>query len=713
MTQREDSRELLGTVWAGRYEILEYIGRGGMGGVFKARQIQMDREVALKVVHRSLCRDDKQVQRFEQEARTSSKLNHPNSIRVYDYGKTEDGRLFMAMEFLRGETLGHLLRREGGVEPERAVHIARQILKALAEAHQLGLVHRDLKPENIFICEIFGERDFVKVLDFGIAKAIGPTEESANLTQTGFICGTPRYLSPEQALGQGVDGRSDLYSVGVLLYEMLTGRPPFMGDNPISIVMKHVHDDPPPLAGMERYGREGRRLAWLVGRLMSKNADRRPSPAERIVEWMDGRVDESGLVGHPVPAVDGGGGRLAGLQAAMEEPTRQRAAFDLPDGPLPARSNFKDFVDSGHEATVRRSAVSDADAPKPPPMPPEARKPAARAEPPPPAGGGDETKVLRSPPSDPPAPVPPVPDSEQTAMIGRPAGLGDADREASPGETMMLDRGDAARSVGREDVADVKRPQPAPDGSPPAARVRRPTSTGEQALDPALTAQVKARALDTSRGRRRTPPWAWALAGVALTLMLGAGGFWWWTTRQAPPRANAAEPAAQAEEIAAVVEDDPQASETEPGAEASVAVEAEPAPQPEQLIAGTVVGDVLGRAELPDLPATRSAGRRRAPKPTPREVAEPKPEPTPREVAPPEPAPKPEPKRKAKAKAEAPDWESLEPDWDAEPDPRRPLRADDPPQEAGEAEEPEREASKPATSTPAKEQDEGPAFEPF
>ena len=302
MTQPDDIEDLLGRIWCERYQLLEYIGRGGMGAVFKARQVHMGREVALKVIHRRLCQDEKQIQRFEQEARTSSKLNHPNNIRVFDYGTSDDGRLFMAMEFLKGKTLGQLITDEGTIHPDRVAHIARQMFKSLAEAHQLGLVHRDLKPENIFICEIFGETDFVKVLDFGIAKAIGPTEEDAKLTQTGFICGTPRYLSPEQALGQPVDGRADLYSVGVLMYEMLTGRPPFVGENPISIVMKHVHDDPPPIVGVERYGERARQLIWLVDRLLEKNPARRPSPAEQIVEFLDGNLEQTALVGHVGPA---------------------------------------------------------------------------------------------------------------------------------------------------------------------------------------------------------------------------------------------------------------------------------------------------------------------------------------------------------------------------------------------------------------------------
>jgi serine/threonine protein kinase len=290
-----DEKVLLGTVWCERYQILEVVGRGGMGTVYKARHLQIGREVALKVIHRRLCSDEKQVQRFEAEARTSSLLSHPNSIRVFDYGTSADGRLFMAMELLNGQTLQALLAKEGKLDAQRAAHIARQVLKALGEAHEKGLVHRDLKPENIFVCDVHGERDFVKVLDFGIAKAVGFDKDQAHLTQTGFICGTPRYISPEQALGHQVDGRTDLYAVGVLLYEMLSGRPPFLGDSPISIVMGHVYDDPPPVTEVDTTSHLARRLLALLEAAMRKSPPSRPASAEWMIACLDGKADIASL----------------------------------------------------------------------------------------------------------------------------------------------------------------------------------------------------------------------------------------------------------------------------------------------------------------------------------------------------------------------------------------------------------------------------------
>lgn len=315
---KKPDRDLIGKIWCERFEILDFIGRGGMGNVFKARQLQIDREIALKVIHRKLTTDEKQVKRFEREAQASSKLSHPNNIRVYDYGTGEDGRLFIAMEYLQGQTLADLIASEGPMPAKRVVHLTRQLLKALAEAHQLGLVHRDLKPENIFLCDVYGETDFVKVLDFGIAKSLTGDKEQADLTQTGFICGTPRYISPEQALGQPVDGRADLYAVAVLMYEMLTGRPPFLGENPISIVMKHVYDDAPPLTGMEKHGQLGAELKVLIEALLEKNPARRPESAEKVLSYFDGKITIETLTG----------GRVKTPSAPPPMPGSQLPSFD-------------------------------------------------------------------------------------------------------------------------------------------------------------------------------------------------------------------------------------------------------------------------------------------------------------------------------------------------------------------------------------------------
>ncbi len=280
-----DTSDLIGRVFDSRYQITALVGRGGMGTVYKAVHVAMNQVVALKVLHREMSKDERQVQRFYQEARASSRLRHPNTIKVFDFGRSDDGHLYLAMEYLEGETLTQLLRREGALPVRRALNIARQVAKSLAEAHANGIVHRDLKPDNIFVTQIYGEEDFVKVLDFGVAKFFQGHPEYGALTQAGLVCGTPMYLSPEQALGRTLDGRSDLYSLGVILYEMLAGAPPFRAETPVALVMRHIHDPPPPLgegsAGIPEPVRE------LVFTLLDKDRDRRPASAEVLIGMID------------------------------------------------------------------------------------------------------------------------------------------------------------------------------------------------------------------------------------------------------------------------------------------------------------------------------------------------------------------------------------------------------------------------------------------
>ncbi|MEC8023651.1 MAG: serine/threonine-protein kinase, partial [Myxococcota bacterium] len=284
MSNQSQTGDLLGRIFDRRYRVNELIGSGGMGSVYRATHLEMNREVALKVLERGVADTDKQVQRFYQEARASSRLQHPNTIRVFDFGRADDGRLYLAMEYLRGETLTELLCRQKRLSVDRSCHIIRQVCKSLAEAHQVGIIHRDLKPDNIFITDVYGERDFVKVLDFGIAKSTD-TEGQESLTQTGFICGTPRYLSPEQAMGKPIDARSDLYSVGVMLYEMLSGHPPFAAATPIALVMKHIHEPPPKLpdGGRER----AHWMSSLVFALMQKLPARRPPSSVIVAQALD------------------------------------------------------------------------------------------------------------------------------------------------------------------------------------------------------------------------------------------------------------------------------------------------------------------------------------------------------------------------------------------------------------------------------------------
>jgi serine/threonine-protein kinase len=221
----------VGQIIAGRFRVLSEIGHGGMGRVFRAEQVRMKRVCALKVIMESGRLDSDTVSRFAREATNASKIGHPNVATVYEFGESDDGVLYIAMEYVDGETLAELMKREGALPPRRAVSIAWQIADALAAAHELGIVHRDLKPENIMLGARKKGGDLVKVVDFGLARVMGA--ESQVVTRTGYILGTPRYMSPEQLTDADVDERSDIYSLGLMLFGMLTGRSPWdIGETP-------------------------------------------------------------------------------------------------------------------------------------------------------------------------------------------------------------------------------------------------------------------------------------------------------------------------------------------------------------------------------------------------------------------------------------------------------------------------------------------------
>jgi serine/threonine-protein kinase len=245
----------LGRTIAGKFAVQRRIGAGAMGVVYLAQQLALDKVVAIKVLHRELAVDPGFIARFRREARAASRLDHPNSIRVFDFGAEPDGLLYIAMEYVEGPDLFSVIHEHGPLPNATIVDLLSQVLSALAVAHDLGVFHRDLKPENIMIVRGKGEEgqpvDVVKVLDFGIAKiaetGVQPADQNARRhTTKGLVVGTPEYMSPEQARGDVLDGRSDLYSVGVILYELLTGRVPFEGDSPISTVLKHISDPPSP-----------------------------------------------------------------------------------------------------------------------------------------------------------------------------------------------------------------------------------------------------------------------------------------------------------------------------------------------------------------------------------------------------------------------------------------------------------------------------------
>lgn len=272
---------LIGNKIADKYTVTGLLGFGGMGAVYEAIQSPMERKVALKLIPTY---NPTAAARFEREAYTVSKLNHPNTVTVFDFGHTRDGHLYLAMEHLQGRTLTDLINAEGPLTPERVVHISEQICRSLGEAHKSGIIHRDIKPDNIFLISVDGDPDYVKVLDFGIAKAIHG-EEDVNLTAEGRIVGTPRYMSPEQILAQPIDHRSDLYSLGCIMFQMLTGSPPFEDQSTAALMMSHAQKAPPSFA--ERLTSEHllgmpAGLEAVVRRSMAKNPASRAQTTDAL-----------------------------------------------------------------------------------------------------------------------------------------------------------------------------------------------------------------------------------------------------------------------------------------------------------------------------------------------------------------------------------------------------------------------------------------------
>lgn len=318
---------MIGEMLANRYEILEKVGDGGMALVYSAKDHLLSRIVAVKILRAQFADDDEFVERFRREARSAASLSHPNIVNIYDVGETGDIH-FIVMEFVQGNNLHDLIRQQGHFSQDDVINVGKQIAMGLAHAHYHGIIHRDIKPHNILITS----EGRIKVTDFGIAQAMSTT----NLTQTGMVLGSVHYFSPEQARGVNVQAASDLYSLGIVLYEMIAGRPPFRGESPIAIALKQIQESPQPLRDL-RPELDGE-LEDLVLKLLNKEPKARPESAEEVVRAfqrierrMDAVLDRPGHEDQTMPLpVTGkswmGGFGLANRKKRNKKQTRGTAS---------------------------------------------------------------------------------------------------------------------------------------------------------------------------------------------------------------------------------------------------------------------------------------------------------------------------------------------------------------------------------------------------
>ncbi len=327
--------EDIGRMIGGRYRLTKRIGEGGMGVVYQAIDTQIDRPVAIKLMRRECLSDAKFLTRFRRELEVTSQFRHPSTIRVYEHGETDDGRPYMVMELLTGESLTEVLER-GRISEIDALQFAKQIAESLSEAHDADVFHRDLKPDNLFI-ETVGVTTVVKVLDFGIAGGA----DALKLTQAGEVFGTPQYMSPEQCNGQPLDHRTDVYSLGVILYEMIEGRPPFAAESPMATMLKHVRAKVPP----PRYAHPA--TTKLLMMALRKDRTKRVQSAARFAELLGQAI---GIVraaeeGRPPPPSELlGGGNVTPTNLNTGAAIQRRAApgtAPIPAAPPADKGNTK------------------------------------------------------------------------------------------------------------------------------------------------------------------------------------------------------------------------------------------------------------------------------------------------------------------------------------------------------------------------------------
>ncbi|MEZ4472159.1 MAG: serine/threonine-protein kinase [bacterium] len=392
------SDPLIGRVIGGTYQIEELIGEGAMGRVYQAMQVNLKKRVALKVLRSNLVSDPTVVKRFEREAQAASRLNHPNCISIFGFGKDDQGDLlWMAMELIQGRDLGNIIATEAPLSVERVVHIMTQVCEALDEAHSAMIIHRDLKPANIVCFDHRRNRDFVKVLDFGIAKITDPDESYQPLTRDGIVCGTPAYMSPEQVQGFELDSRSDLFSLGIILYQALTGRLPFFAESAVEVATKIVIDDPEPPSSVRPEWSYPAELEAVVLNLLQKNKEDRYPTAIAVKDALEACLDT--LRERRDASLDLSPAELAEIMADLDQPMSGAATLQFSQDDV--RNAMAAQLFPGPAAAV----AAPARMPTPPPLPVaapaavprvEAKTPAASPPEAAPQGRTQSTPVVRS-----------------------------------------------------------------------------------------------------------------------------------------------------------------------------------------------------------------------------------------------------------------------------------------------------------------------------
>jgi len=458
---------LIGRAFENRYRLDALIGRGGMGAVYKATQITMNKVVAVKVLKPELAASTEAAKRFHREARAASALSHPHTIRVIDFGQTPERELYLAMEFLDGRPLAEVMSAEGRLPLDRTLKIAAEIASSLVEAHERGLVHRDLKPENVILQDVANDPDFVKVLDFGIAKFLTGSSGDSAVTRTGAVIGTPQYMAPEQArASRALTTASDVYSLGVVMYEMLSGLTPFTGDSPVDVLMAHVTDPAPPLPSDLDVPDDVRAL---VARLLAKEPEHRPSAAEvareceairereRALSFLATAGARTAAVGEPsTPTPPTGGPPDGGTESVELELPRSRgrsALFVLAGGLMLVTAAVLLAVWLTHDVPPPETAAARPVTPEPAAAAPAAPEPAAASPASPEA----------TPPTPAPSPAPsPAPKPASTPTVETPAPA----------------------------VATPKASEPAPKAAPARVKGPKPTAPATRSAVPERTPAV-------------------------------------------------------------------------------------------------------------------------------------------------------------------------------------------------------------------------------